>query len=617
MTCTARLAAWTALTAPSARLARRRQRAPARRRVRAAAADDGVDEDETTTATTATTTTDDDETADALDESSSPFVHPYESAAMATSPSPSYASSPYAAASANASAAATASPPPPPKIMTPFQTSAFHVGYFSTAVLIAWGVKKGVDAFNAIPDLSTEERLVRMDEFATAQLARVNAMPPGKARDAEARRLEKMRDDIRRKRKKFEAAEARREEWNARLRRLDERGNPVGRKEAVRRAEDAALAAGIDEKSERRRELDAAAAAAARRSEAAEARAAPPGAGADDAGATAWVDSSAYLESVVEKDVEGGDEEEEEILEVIPPPVAAASAPAKKKTKTKPPPPPKLKPKPKPKPKPRRAPKTPTPNPATPKPTNKTIFDPEIVDTRDDLTNIPGLTPERERELDREIRELEQRYGDDPNVSPEELDARCNAIIEKYGLGDKAFTENEMYDPDADPEMAARHYSEVDPYYWRDLKTVHAIFEANAKTKEVPIMTMMMTHPGLPAYLPGGKKPENKVRSACALVPTRPRSRFSPPTPRFRSPPATQRDSASDAFRLRRPDVASSYGSTPRTTRSRSRTARTRSGSCGSCGAREGTRTRACARRTRCRRSSSSASRSRRAWASR
>ena len=164
------------------------------------------------------------------------------------------------------------------------------------------------------------------------------------------------------------------------------------------------------------------------------------------------------------------------------------------------------------------------------------------------------MTPERERELDREIRELEQRYGDDPNVSPEELDARCNAIIEKYGLGDKAFTENEMYDPDADPEMAARHYSEVDPYYWRDLKTVHAIFEANAKTKEVPIMTMMMTHPGLPAYLPGGKKPENKVRSACELLPTRPRSRISPPTPRFRSPPATHRDSASDAFR-RRPDV--------------------------------------------------------------
>jgi hypothetical protein len=323
------------------------------------------------------------------------------------------------------------------------------------------------------------------------------------------------------------------------------------------------------------------------------------------------VDSSAYLESVVEKDFDEGGEEE--ILEVIPPPVAAASAPATKKTKTKPPPPPKLKPKPKPKPKPRRAPKTPTPNPATPKPTNKTIFDPEIVDTRDDLTNIPGLTPERERELDREIRELEQRYGDDPNVSPEELDARCNAIIEKYGLGDKAFTENEMYDPDADPEMAARHYSEVDPYYWRDLKTVHAIFEANAKTKEVPIMTMMMTHPGLPAYLPGGKKPENKVRSACALVPTRPRSRFSPPTPRFRSPPRHIATPLLTPF----DSAAPTYGTTPRTTRSRSRTARTRSGSCGSCEAREGTRTRACARRTRCRRSSSSASRSRRAWASR
>jgi hypothetical protein len=35
------------------------------------------------------------------------------------------------------------------------------------------------------------------------------------------------------------------------------------------------------------------------------------------------------------------------------------------------------------------------------------------------------------------------------------------------------------------------------------LEVVHPIFEANPETKETGVMTMMMTHPGLPAYLPG------------------------------------------------------------------------------------------------------------------
>jgi hypothetical protein len=33
----------------------------------------------------------------------------------------------------------------------------------------------------------------------------------------------------------------------------------------------------------------------------------------------------------------------------------------------------------------------------------------------------------------------------------EELDKKCYEIIEKYGLGDQKFTENEMFDPDTDP----------------------------------------------------------------------------------------------------------------------------------------------------------------------
>ena len=49
--------------------------------------------------------------------------------------------------------------------------------------------------------------------------------------------------------------------------------------------------------------------------------------------------------------------------------------------------------------------------------------------------------------MEREIRRLEERYGDDRNVSAEELDAKCQEIIDRYGLGEREFTANETYDP--------------------------------------------------------------------------------------------------------------------------------------------------------------------------
>jgi hypothetical protein len=52
------------------------------------------------------------------------------------------------------------------------------------------------------------------------------------------------------------------------------------------------------------------------------------------------------------------------------------------------------------------------------------VFDPEIVDNMDDLKG-GNLSPQDELELEREIKRLEERYGDDRNVSAEELDAKC------------------------------------------------------------------------------------------------------------------------------------------------------------------------------------------------
>ena len=52
------------------------------------------------------------------------------------------------------------------------------------------------------------------------------------------------------------------------------------------------------------------------------------------------------------------------------------------------------------------------------------VFDPEIVDNMDDLKG-GNLSPQDELELERETKRLEERYGDDRNVSAEELDAKC------------------------------------------------------------------------------------------------------------------------------------------------------------------------------------------------
>mmetsp|Transcript_18981 Transcript_18981/g.47319 ORF Transcript_18981/g.47319 Transcript_18981/m.47319 type:complete len:169 (+) Transcript_18981:144-650(+) len=74
-------------------------------------------------------------------------------------------------------------------------------------------------------------------------------------------------------------------------------------------------------------------------------------------------------------------------------------------------------------------------------------------------------------------------------------------------------TENEMYDPTTDPELAKRHPQEDDPYYWRKLKVVHPVFQSDPESKTSKIISMMMTHPGLPAYLPGNKKPADKTHA--------------------------------------------------------------------------------------------------------
>jgi len=70
-----------------------------------------------------------------------------------------------------------------------------------------------------------------------------------------------------------------------------------------------------------------------------------------------------------------------------------------------------------------------------------------------------------------------------------------------------------MYDPTTDPELAKRHPQEDDPYYWRKLKVVHPVFQSDPESKTSKIISMMMTHPGLPAYLPGNKKPADKTHA--------------------------------------------------------------------------------------------------------
>ena len=452
--------------------------------------------------------------------------------------------------------------------MSGVQNNIFNVGLLSTAVLGIWAVKKATDAFNSIPNLAAEDRLLRMADFADAAMERAKEMPDGKAKDKELARVTKLKASIDGKKAKLLEAERRRDEWERRIKRVDSDGVPVVKSAAARerkRREARAPASarrgtdtgGDDDMKEERdgstssssseefidgeedsrddsiddstterspspsiaRERDARYEAAMARAQARER--APPGAGAR------WMKASDYLQRQMDKTAVGYSPEEavddqnrqsdseikiteedaakeakakaakeaeeyrakaakeadakaarEEAEAARAKAMAEAEAEAKAEVKTVP------------------------PTPAFDSARGKgPVFDPEIVDNMDDLKG-GNLSPQDELELEREIKRLEERYGDDRNVSAEELDAKCQEIIDKYGLGSRRFTENEKYDPRDDPKMEVKHPSETNPFYWRKLRAVHPILEADPASKSMGIMTMMMTHPGLPAYLP-------------------------------------------------------------------------------------------------------------------
>ena len=459
-------------------------------------------------------------------------------------------------------------PHPAVKPMSGAQNGIFNVGLVSTAVLVAWGVKRAADAFNRIPNLNAEERLMRMADFAAEALERAKAMPDGPRKDKEIARVTALIADVDAKRAKVEAAERKRHEWSRRVMRVDEDGVSVrSKREAARRERRAPASArrarraasdgdgdgdgdardssaadpsaadpadSDDSELERsRRERDARYEAAMERARSRER--APPGAGAR------WMNATEYLQRRMDKtatgyrpeeDVEGGEdvggedgeaaaeaaakakaaaeaaeyrrkaeaeaaakaEEEEREIERAR---AMAEAEARAKAEVRPIPPSVV-------------------DGSAPPPSfsgnEAPVFEPDIVDNFDDLRG-GNLSPQDEAELEREIRRLEERYGDDRNVSAEELDAKCQEIIDRYGLGEREFTENEMYDPRTDPKMAPTHYSQENPFYWRTLRAVHPIFEADPASKTMGVMTMMMTPPGLPAYLPGNKKPADRLHA--------------------------------------------------------------------------------------------------------
>ena len=450
--------------------------------------------------------------------------------------------------------------------MSGTQNNIFNVGLLSTAVLGIWAVKKATDAFNSIPNLAAEDRLLRMSDFADAAMERAKEMPDGKAKDKELARVTKLKASIDGKKAKLLEAERRRDEWERRIKRVDSDGVPVNNAAARERARREARAPAsarrgtdtggdddmkgerdgstssssseefidgeedsrddsIDDSTERSpspsiaRERDARYEAAMARAQARER--APPGAGAR------WMKASDYLQRQMDKTAVGYSPEEgvddqirqsdseikiteedaakeakakaakeaeeyrakaakeadakaarEEAEAARAKAMAEAEAKAKAEVKTIP------------------------PTPAFDSARGKgPVFDPEIVDNMDDLKG-GNLSPQDELELEREIKRLEERYGDDRNVSAEELDAKCQEIIDKYGLGSRRFTEHEKYDPRTDPKMEVKHPSETNPFYWRKLRAVHPILEADPASKSMGIMTMMMTHPGLPAYLP-------------------------------------------------------------------------------------------------------------------
>ena len=75
-------------------------------------------------------------------------------------------------------APSTSAPSPPAAPMSALTSALFNVGFFSTAVLVVVGVRRAARFWNGIPDLSEEERLRRMADFASAQTERVRDMPP-------------------------------------------------------------------------------------------------------------------------------------------------------------------------------------------------------------------------------------------------------------------------------------------------------------------------------------------------------------------------------------------------------------------------------------------------------
>ena len=86
--------------------------------------------------------------------------------------------------------------------MSGAQNGIFNVGLVSTAVLVAWGVKRAADAFNRIPNLNAEERLMRMADFAAEALERAKAMPDGPRKDKEIARVTALIADVDAKRAK-------------------------------------------------------------------------------------------------------------------------------------------------------------------------------------------------------------------------------------------------------------------------------------------------------------------------------------------------------------------------------------------------------------------------------
>ena len=369
--------------------------------------------------------------------------------------------------------------------MSGVQNNIFNVGLLSTAVLGIWAVKKATDAFNSIPNLAAEDRLLRMSDFADAAMERAEEMPDGKAKDKELARVTKLKASIDGKKAKLLEAERRRDEWERRIKRVDSDGVPVNNaaaRERKRREARAPASArrgtdtgGDDDMKEERDASTSSSSSeefidgeedsqdsqddsidstkrsssADARYEAAMARAqarerAPPGAGAR------WMKASDYLQRQMDKTAVGyspeeavddqnrqsGSEikitEEDAAKEAKAKAAkeaeeyrakaakeadakaareeaeaarakAMAEAEAKAKAEVKPVP----------------------PTPAFDSARGKgPVFEPEIVDNMDDLKG-GNLSPQDELELEREIKRLEERYGDDRNVSAEELDAKC------------------------------------------------------------------------------------------------------------------------------------------------------------------------------------------------